>query len=43
MTTAARIAEHIFKQGQATVERPDDIRAWIKAMIYRPVYADRGA
>jgi malate dehydrogenase (oxaloacetate-decarboxylating)(NADP+) len=39
ITTATRIAEHIFEHGQATVERPDDIRAWIKAMTYKPVYA----
>jgi malate dehydrogenase (oxaloacetate-decarboxylating)(NADP+) len=42
ITTATRVAEHIFEQGQATVERPDDIRAWIKAMTYKPAYgADR--
>jgi malate dehydrogenase (oxaloacetate-decarboxylating)(NADP+) len=38
MTTATRVAEYIFEQGQTTVERPDDIRAWIKAMTYKPVY-----
>ncbi len=38
ITTATRIAEHIFEHGQATVSRPDDIRAWIKAMTYKPVY-----
>jgi malate dehydrogenase (oxaloacetate-decarboxylating)(NADP+) len=38
ITTATRIAEHIFARGEATVERPDDIRAWIKAMTYKPVY-----
>jgi malate dehydrogenase (oxaloacetate-decarboxylating)(NADP+) len=38
LTTATRVAEHIFNRDQATVERPDDIRAWIKAMTYRPVY-----
>ncbi len=43
ITTAARVAEHIFKRGQATVERPDDIRAWIKAMTYKPVYEARRA
>jgi len=41
MTTATRIAEHIFEHGQATVSRPDDIRAWIKAMTYKPVYDAR--
>jgi malate dehydrogenase (oxaloacetate-decarboxylating)(NADP+) len=38
ITTATRVAEHIFDQGQATVDRPGDIRAWIKAMTYKPVY-----
>ncbi len=38
ITTATRVAEHIFEHGQATVDRPDDIRAWIKAMTYKPVY-----
>jgi malate dehydrogenase (oxaloacetate-decarboxylating)(NADP+) len=38
ITTATRVAEHIFERGQATVDRPDDIRAWIKAMTYNPVY-----
>jgi malate dehydrogenase (oxaloacetate-decarboxylating)(NADP+) len=41
ITTATRIAEHIFERGQATVERPDDIRAWVKAMTYKPVYGAR--
>jgi malate dehydrogenase (oxaloacetate-decarboxylating)(NADP+) len=41
ITTATRIAEHIFEQGQATVDQPDDIRAWIKAMTYKPVYGAR--
>jgi malate dehydrogenase (oxaloacetate-decarboxylating)(NADP+) len=38
ITTATWIAKHIFEQGQATVKRPNDIRAWIKAMTYKPVY-----
>jgi hypothetical protein len=38
ITTATRIAEHIFARGKETVDRPDDIRAWIKAMTYKPVY-----
>ena len=38
ITTATRVAEHIFDRGQATVDRPDDIRAWIKAMTYKPAY-----
>jgi malate dehydrogenase (oxaloacetate-decarboxylating)(NADP+) len=42
ITTATRVAEHIFNQHQATVERPNDIRAWIKAMTYKPVYNANG-
>ncbi|WP_363325449.1 NAD-dependent malic enzyme [uncultured Methylobacterium sp.] len=41
ITTAARLAEWIFDQGRATVERPADIRAWLEAMVYRPGYADQ--
>jgi malate dehydrogenase (oxaloacetate-decarboxylating)(NADP+) len=38
ITTATRVVEFIFKQGHATVDRPKDIRTWIKAMTYKPVY-----
>lgn len=38
VTTATRVAEYIFDQGLATVERPKDIRAWIEAMTYKPEY-----
>ncbi len=38
ITTAARVAEHVFERGLATVERPTDIRAWLKEMIFRPTY-----
>ena len=38
ITTATRIAEHIFDRGLATVDRPDDIRAWIKGLTYTPTY-----
>jgi malate dehydrogenase (oxaloacetate-decarboxylating)(NADP+) len=41
ITTATRVAEYIFKQGQAGVERPGDVRAWIKGMTYKPVYGAR--
>jgi malate dehydrogenase (oxaloacetate-decarboxylating)(NADP+) len=41
ISTATRIAEHIFEHGQATANRPPDIRAWIKAMSYKPVYSAR--
>lgn len=35
---AIRIAEFIFEKGGATVERPADIRAWIEALSYKPLY-----
>ena len=38
ITTATRVAEHIFERGLATVDRPDDIRAWIKGLTYTPHY-----
>jgi malate dehydrogenase (oxaloacetate-decarboxylating)(NADP+) len=38
VTTATRVAEHLFDRGMATVPRPDDIRGWIEGMLYRPVY-----
>ena len=38
VTTATRVAEYIFDQGLATVERPKDVRAWIEAMSYKPEY-----
>ena len=38
ITTAARVAEHIFDQGQAGVDRPDDIRAWLEGLTYKPGY-----
>ncbi len=38
ITTATRVAEHIFDQGEATVERPKDVRAWIETLTYRPEY-----
>ena len=42
ITTATRIAEHIFDQGQATVTRPKDVRAWIEDMTYKPEYRPEG-
>ena len=39
ITTATRVAEHIFDRGQATVDRPKDVRAWIEAMTYKPEYS----
>jgi malate dehydrogenase (oxaloacetate-decarboxylating)(NADP+) len=42
ITTAARLAEFIFDNEQATVERPADIRAWLEGLSYKPFYgADR--
>ena len=38
ITTATRVAEYIFDQDQATVERPRDVRAWIESMTYKPGY-----
>jgi malate dehydrogenase (oxaloacetate-decarboxylating)(NADP+) len=38
ITTATRVAEFIFDQGQATVDRPTDVRAWIEGMTYQPQY-----
>ena len=39
ITTATRVAEFIFDEGQATVERPEDVRAWIEALTYKPAYS----
>ncbi len=38
ITTAARLAEFIFDQGQATVPRPTDVRDWLEAQTYKPQY-----
>ncbi|MGE8131458.1 NAD-dependent malic enzyme [Methylobacterium sp. NPDC080182] len=38
ITTAARLAEWIFDQNKATVERPKDIRAWLESLTYKPDY-----
>lgn len=35
---ATRVAEYIFGQGKATVDRPKDVGAWIEAMTYKPEY-----
>ncbi|MFT8591109.1 MAG: NAD-dependent malic enzyme [Acetobacter orientalis] len=40
ITSATRIAEYIFDKGAATVERPQDIRAWIESLTYSPRYID---
>ncbi len=38
ITTATRVAESIFDAGEATVERPRDVRAWIEGLTYKPEY-----
>ena len=36
--TATRVAELMFDQGLATVDRLPEIRPWIEAMLYKPEY-----
>jgi malate dehydrogenase (oxaloacetate-decarboxylating)(NADP+) len=36
--TGARVAEFMFDNGLATVERPADIRAWVEGQLYHPNY-----
>jgi malate dehydrogenase (oxaloacetate-decarboxylating)(NADP+) len=38
VTTATRVAEFMFDQGLAQVERPRDTRAWIEGQLYKPQY-----
>jgi malate dehydrogenase (oxaloacetate-decarboxylating)(NADP+) len=38
VTTATRVAEFMFDQGLAQVEKPRDIRAWIESQLYKPQY-----
>jgi malate dehydrogenase (oxaloacetate-decarboxylating)(NADP+) len=38
VTTAIRVAEHMFDVGLAQVQRPKDLRAWIEGLLYRPEY-----
>ena len=38
ITSACRIAEYIFDQGLATVDRPQDIRTYIEGLLYKPHY-----
>jgi len=37
--TAAKIAEYIFDNGLARVDRPKDIEAHVRAMAYKPAYS----
>jgi malate dehydrogenase (oxaloacetate-decarboxylating)(NADP+) len=38
VTTATRVAEYMFDQGLAQVERPANIREWIEGQLYTPRY-----
>jgi malate dehydrogenase (oxaloacetate-decarboxylating)(NADP+) len=38
VTTAVRVAEHMFDQGLAQVQRPKDIRSWVEGHLYAPQY-----
>lgn len=38
VTTAVRVAEFMFDEGLAQVDRPRDIRAWIEEQLYKPQY-----
>jgi malate dehydrogenase (oxaloacetate-decarboxylating)(NADP+) len=38
VTTATRVAEFMFNEGLAQVERPRDIRGWIEGQLYRSQY-----
>ena len=38
VTTATRVAEFMFDEGLARVERPRDTRAWIEGQLYKPQY-----
>ena len=38
--TATCIAEYVFDKGLARVKRPADVKEHIRAMAYKPVYAD---
>lgn len=38
VTTATRVAEYMFDQGLAQVDRPRDVRTWIEGQLYKPEY-----
>lgn len=38
VTTGTRVAEFMFDQGLAQVERPRDVRSWIESQLYTPRY-----
>ncbi len=37
--TAARVAKLVFDSGLARVKRPEDIAAFIRRQVYKPVYS----
>ena len=37
--TAEAVATQLFDQGFARVDRPKDINAWLRGLLYRPEYA----
>lgn len=43
ITTAARLAEWVFDNDLAQVERPQDVRAWLESLAWSPDYADATA
>jgi malate dehydrogenase (oxaloacetate-decarboxylating)(NADP+) len=38
VTTATRLAEYMFDQGLAQVDRPRNVRGWIEGQLYKPEY-----
>ena len=38
--TAVRVAQFVFEEGLASVERPDDCEAFIRSHVYKPGYGD---
>jgi malate dehydrogenase (oxaloacetate-decarboxylating)(NADP+) len=40
VSTATRVAEYMFDQGLAQVQRPKDVRSWIEAQLYLPGYGE---
>ena len=40
VTTAERVAALVFERNLARVDKPKDISAWLRAMLYKPEYKD---
>ena len=38
VNVGARVAGAVFDQGLAQVERPENISAWIRGLLYKPEY-----